>query len=114
MDGLRFPEVGVMGPFSTDTGGSNVASIVGYGPAVSEATLVGWTDKEFSNLGKAVPLQNVGLLEAGQTSVWIEVGNDGDQYAYDFEGIDEQEAAERLSEISGLEGAQGSETDNEG
>lgn len=87
--GLRFPEVGVIGPFSTGTGGSNIASMVGYGPAVSEATLVGWSHKEFSTMGQAQTLHQVGLLKADQTSIRIEINNAQDGYAYNVEGVGE-------------------------
>lgn len=88
--GVRFPGVGVLGPFSS-TAEEGFVTLYGFAPLNHSAELVGWVGSSFPDLTQAVVISPVPEPLWGPSNViWIEIlGNE--LTGYSIEAVDPDE-----------------------
>lgn len=95
--GLRFPGVGVVGPFNTEVG--KPIGVVGYGPPSGPVEIVAWSGQSIDDLSAAVVLMRVSPTEWEPSQyLWIDAtSNVGD---YTIETLSEYDAQMRITELA--------------
>jgi len=97
--GIRFPGVGVIGPFSTETG--PVVPVSGFGPPAGPVEIVGWTQPDMLvDLSKAEVLLRLSASEWQPADyLWFDASEKVE--AYKVETLTEQAAVARSVDLAG-------------